>query len=93
LLARPIESSSTRQEVSKGTVFERKTTKSDPEIIARVEEVAKKYNCKMSQVALAWVNTKIASPIVGMSSVERMEESIVSHIVLKQEDMAYLEEP
>jgi aryl-alcohol dehydrogenase-like predicted oxidoreductase len=47
----------------------------------------------MSQVALAWMNNKIASPIVGMNSVERMEESIVSHIALKQEDIKYLEEP
>jgi aryl-alcohol dehydrogenase-like predicted oxidoreductase len=47
----------------------------------------------MSQVALAWMNNKIASPIVGMNSVERMDESIVSHIALKQEDIKYLEEP
>jgi aryl-alcohol dehydrogenase-like predicted oxidoreductase len=93
MLARPIRSSSTRADVSKGTVFERKLSQSEQEIVSHIEELAKKYNCKMSQVALAWINNKIASPIVGMNSVERMEESIVSHIVLKQEDMEYLEEP
>jgi aryl-alcohol dehydrogenase-like predicted oxidoreductase len=93
MLARPIGSSSTRADTSKGTVFERKISTSEQEIVSRLEELAKRYNCKMSQVALAWMNNKIASPIVGMNSIERMEESIVSHIALKQEDIKYLEEP
>ena len=46
----------------------------------------------MSQVSLAWVNSKIASPIVGLNSVERVDESLVSNLVLKREDVDYLEE-
>lgn len=29
----------------------------------------------MSQVALAWLNKRISSPIIGFSSVERLEEA------------------
>ncbi len=30
----------------------------------------------MSQVALAWINKRISSPIIGFSSVGRMEEAL-----------------
>ena len=40
----------------------------DAEIIKRVEEIAKERGWKMSHVALSWVASKIASPIVGISS-------------------------
>ena len=30
----------------------------------------------MSQVALAWINKRISSPIVGFSSVGRMDEAL-----------------
>lgn len=46
----------------------------------------------MSQVALAWVNGRIASSIVGLNLVERVDESLVSQLVLGQEDVEYLEE-
>ena len=57
------------------------------------EHIANKtsYGCTMSQVALAWVNNKIASPIVGLNSVERVDESLVG-VVLRREDVEYLEE-
>jgi aryl-alcohol dehydrogenase-like predicted oxidoreductase len=41
----------------------------DKVIISRVEEIAKKRGWKMSEVALAWVDAKVSSPIVGCSSV------------------------
>lgn len=40
--------------------------KQDLKIVERVYELSKKYNCKMSQIALAWQWMKdIASPLVG----------------------------
>jgi len=62
-------------------------------IIHRVKELAQKKNCKMSQIALAWVGSKVASPIVGVSSVQRLHESIVERIELTPEEAAYLKEP
>ena len=47
----------------------------------------------MSQVALAWLNKRISSPIVGFSSVERIEEVIdATGKSLSDEEERYLEE-
>ena len=35
----------------------------------RVKEMAEKQGWKMSHVALAWINKRVASPIIGFSSV------------------------
>ncbi|KAL9001756.1 MAG: hypothetical protein Q9188_005282 [Gyalolechia gomerana] len=66
----------------------------DAQIISRVEELAKKHDWKMSQVALAWINKRIASPIIGFSSPERINEALeVRGKELSEEDEKYLEEP
>ncbi|KAL1672052.1 NADP-dependent oxidoreductase domain-containing protein [Schizophyllum commune] len=64
----------------------------DAEIIKRVEEISKKRGWKMSQVALAWAQRAVTSPIVGMNSIQRVEESFVSG-ELTDEEATYLEEP
>lgn len=47
----------------------------------------------MSHVALAWINKRIASPIIGFSSVERMDEALdVKGKTLTEEEEKYLEE-
>ena len=67
-LCRPIGStSSARLDANKERP--QKFSDSDKAIISRVEEVAKQNNWSMAQVALAWINDKVASPIVGFSSV------------------------
>jgi aryl-alcohol dehydrogenase-like predicted oxidoreductase len=48
----------------------------DPEIIKRVEETAKKKGWEMSQVALAWINKRVSSPIIGFNLIVRMEEAL-----------------
>jgi aryl-alcohol dehydrogenase-like predicted oxidoreductase len=93
VLARSFGTETVRVESSKGTVFEKKFSEADETIIGRVEELANKKGVKMGQIALAWVGQKVVSPIVGISSVGRLEESIVSDIKLTPEEMAYLEEP
>ena len=92
-LARPVGTETTRHNSTRGTALEKKLTDADVTIINRVEELAKKKNCKMGQIALAWAGTKVSSPIVGVNSVERLRESIVNGIELTQEDVAYLEQP
>ncbi|TRM57071.1 NADP-dependent oxidoreductase domain-containing protein [Schizophyllum amplum] len=64
----------------------------DQEINKRVEEIATKRGWKMSQVALAWVQRNVASPIVGLNSINRVDESIVDG-ELTEEEAQYLEEP
>lgn len=47
----------------------------------------------MSQVALAWINKRISSPIIGFSSIERIDEAIeVRGKTLTEEEEKYLEE-
>ena len=47
----------------------------------------------MSQVALAWINKRIASPIIGFSSIERMDEALdVRGKTLTEDEEKYLEE-
>jgi len=69
------------------------TTELDKKIIGRVEEIAKKHDWKMSHVALAWINKRVASPIIGFSSVERMDEALAARgKELSEEEEKYLEE-
>jgi aryl-alcohol dehydrogenase-like predicted oxidoreductase len=93
VLAHPVGTETTRVNSAKGTVSERKVSSADETIINRVEELSKKKNCKMSQIALAWVASKVSSPIVGISSIQRLQESIINEIVLSPEETKYLEEP
>lgn len=58
-----------------------------------MEELADKHGWKMSHVALAWINKRVASPIIGFSSVERMDEALEARgKVLTEEEERYLEE-
>jgi aryl-alcohol dehydrogenase-like predicted oxidoreductase len=65
----------------------------DIAIIKRVQELAEKKDWKMSHVALAWINKRVSSPIIGFSSIERMDESIGARgKTLTEEEEKYLEE-
>lgn len=92
-LARPVGTETPRSEAIKGTTFERKFTDADVEIISRVQELSEKKNCTMVGIAIAWVMTKVSSPIVGISSVERLNQSIVQDVEITEEDAKFLEEP
>ncbi len=70
-----------------------KLTEVDKIIIDRVEEVAKRRDVSMAQVALAWISSKVVSPTIGISSIKRLEENIVGvGNMLSEEDIQYLEE-
>ncbi|CZR67855.1 related to aryl-alcohol dehydrogenases [Phialocephala subalpina] len=69
-------------------------TEADTKIVERVEELAKKKGWTQTQVALAWENKRVASPIIGFSSAERMEEALEAKgKTLTEEEEKYLEEP
>ncbi|TFK64733.1 Aldo/keto reductase [Pluteus cervinus] len=92
-LARPLGGQTARTEFTRGTLLEAKLSEADEPIINRVKELAEKHGKKMSQVALAWVSSKITSPIVGVSSVTRLEESLIKGFILTEDEVKYLEEP
>ncbi|KAJ5664594.1 NADP-dependent oxidoreductase domain-containing protein [Penicillium macrosclerotiorum] len=69
-------------------------TPADEEIIRRVEHMAGKKGWKMSHVALAWQKSKGTVPIVGCTSVERIEDLCdLRDKFLTKEEINYLEDP
>lgn len=71
-----------------------KTEAEDELIIERVEELALKHNVSMSEVALAWLLTKVTSPIVGATKPHHIKTAVNSvDLKLTAEEIAYLEEP
>lgn len=65
----------------------------DMEIIQRVDELAKKYNVSMSQVALAWLLHKGANPIIGSTKPSHYDDAVKAiDLKLSDEDIKYLEE-
>jgi aryl-alcohol dehydrogenase-like predicted oxidoreductase len=78
----------------KNSAFTVSQNESDQEVIKRVQELAEKHGWKMSHVALAWINKRVSSPIIGFSSVERMDEALEARgKELTEEEEKYLEEP
>lgn len=68
-------------------------TEIDMQTITRVEEVARKKGWSMASVALAWINVKVDSPIVGIGSIDRVVEGLEAATKrLDGEEVAYLEE-
>lgn len=57
-------------------------------------ELAEKYDCKMSQIAIAWQWAKgIVSPIIGATKTSYLDDAAGAfNIKLTAEDIAYLEE-
>lgn len=88
-LARPLDARSTARSDGQKESLQ----PDEEEILRRVEKIAGDRGWLMSQVAQAWINEKITSPIVGFSSVKRMEEGIVTSLRLTEEESQYLEAP
>ena len=70
------------------------TQESDYEIVLRVNEIAKKYDVSMTQVALAWQFAKgVTSPIIGATKAKYFDDAVGAFDVkLTDGDVAYLEE-
>lgn len=71
-----------------------KSESEDVGIVARVDELAKKYNVSMSQIALAWQWAKgVMAPIVGSTKASHLDAAVEAlAIKLTDEDVHYLEE-
>lgn len=67
--------------------------KEDLVIIQRVEELAKKRNCSMSEISLAWLMSKVTSPVVGATKLSHIDTACKAcDLKLTVEEMKYLEE-
>ncbi|OBZ75290.1 Versiconal hemiacetal acetate reductase [Grifola frondosa] len=96
LLARPLSENTKRGSTDKFISQYNQEGSGTPEIIKRVEELAKKKGVSMAQVAIAWNLSKegVTAPIVGTTSLENLKNIIAAvHVKLTQEEISYLEEP
>ena len=70
------------------------TKEQDEVIIRRVAELADKHGVSMTEISLAWLLTKVTSPVVGATKLHHIEGAAKAvDIVLTDDETAYLEEP
>ncbi|KAL4268719.1 NADP-dependent oxidoreductase domain superfamily protein [Pleurotus pulmonarius] len=96
ILTRPFGEKTIRAETDLFQAIYNNKSVGTPEIVKRVEEIAKKKGVSMAQISVAWSLAKdgVSAPIVGTTSLKNLEEMIDSiHIKLTEEEIKYLEEP
>ena len=65
----------------------------DLKIIERVEEIAQKRNVSMTEVSLAWLLTRVTSPVVGATKLHHIDGAVKAvDFKLTDEEIQYLEE-
>lgn len=70
------------------------TKKQDEIIINRVAELAEKHGVTMTEISLAWLLTKVTSPVVGATKMHHIEDAVKAvDFKLTAEEITYLEEP
>jgi len=68
-LARPLSTQTERSEATKRRGILWHEGDAEDEIVRRVEQIARKKEWPMVQVAIAWSMSKVTSPIIGINSV------------------------
>lgn len=65
----------------------------DSKIIERVAELSEKYGVTMTEISLAWLLTKVTSPVAGATKFHHIDGAVKSvDLKLSDEDLNYLEE-
>ena len=63
-------------------------------IIDRVAKLAAQKGVSMTEVSLAWLLTKVISPVVGTTKLHHIEGAAkATELELSAEELSYLEEP
>ena len=70
------------------------TVNQDSIIISRVAEIAENRGVSMTEVSLAWLISKVTSPVVGATKLHHIEGAAKAvELELTDEEISYLEEP
>lgn len=94
LSKRPGETSKRQQEDEYAHFKYDATAQQDDALIRRVMEIADRHEVSMTEVALAWLISKVTSPVVGATKLHHIEGAAKAvDLVLSPEETAYLEEP
>jgi aryl-alcohol dehydrogenase-like predicted oxidoreductase len=90
----PDESSKRLKEDYYATKKYESTEEQDSVIINRVIDLAREYDVSMSEISLAWLQTKVDSPIMGATKLKHIGTGVNSvELNLSEDDIKYLEEP
>ncbi len=69
------------------------TAEADGKIIRRVEELAEKRGVSMTEISLAWLLTKVTSPVVGATKLSHVDGAVKAvNLELTLDEISYLEE-
>ncbi len=69
------------------------TAEADGKIIRRVEELAEKRGVSMTEISLAWLLTKVTSPVVGATKLSHVDGAVKAvDLELTPDEINYLEE-
>lgn len=94
LSKRPGETSKRLQEDSYAALKYDATAAQDGIIIDRVSELAQKRGVSMTEISLAWLMSKVTSPVVGATKISHIEGAAkAAECTLTDDERAYLEEP
>ena len=89
----PGETSKRLQEDSYAKLKYDGTAEADGRIIERVTELADKYGVSMTEISLAWLLTRVTSPVVGATKLRHVDGAVKAvELKLAPEDISYLEE-
>ena len=70
------------------------TAAQDSVIIGRVAELADRRGVSMTEIALAWLLTRVTAPVVGATRLHHIEGAAkAAELTLTPEETAYLEQP
>jgi len=70
------------------------TARQDSVIIDQVDEIARQRGVTMTEVALAWLLTKVTSPVVGATKLHHVDGAVkATELELTPEEIASLEAP
>ncbi len=94
LAKHPGETSKRMQEDSYAKMKYGATAGQDGVIIDRVAKLAGQKGVSMTEISLAWLLTKVTSPVVGATKLHHIEGAAkAAELTLSAEEISYLEEP
>ena len=93
LTRRPGETSKSLSEDSYARLKYDATAEQDGLIISRIAKLAEKRGVSMTEISLAWLMEKVASPVVGTTKLHHIEGAAgAAELELSAEEMDFLEE-
>ena len=94
LARRPGETSKRLEEDSYAKFKYDATAEADALVIERVAQVADSRGVSMTEVSLAWLLTKVTSPVVGATKSHHIDGAVAAvQLELSDDEIAYMEEP